>query len=288
MKQIRDLTVIKDFFVQNKILVGFSSGALVILFCWLFLFLFPQLSAIGKAQTELRTLKQKAKEINSREIDSDILIKKSAVLESRIDLYKNSVLNKEETTSLLGYLSQSAQKSNVRIMGIEPVQGEKKEGDYLPLFIKINLEGKFYQLVNFVSYLAGCNKFIDIEKFEIVSSDGEKQEARFVLKSFITTQKIVPRGIFCLKDIPSISESNPFSVKTAKVSPFFQDVRSLSDIHLQGIVYEQENPLAVINSYIVKEGERLGEFMLEAIKEQEILLRKGEENFVIKLQGGER
>ncbi|MCD6093502.1 MAG: type 4a pilus biogenesis protein PilO [Candidatus Omnitrophica bacterium] len=290
MKQIKDLTNIKDFFAQNKILLGFSSGFLIILFCWLFLFLFPQLSTIAKARTELRVLKQRVGEIKSRGIDSDILLKKGAVLENQIDLYKNSVLSKEESTSLLGYLSHSAQKSNVRIIGIEPVQGEEKEGDYLPLFIKINLEGKFYQLVSFLFYLENCSKFIDTEKFEIVSSDSGKQKARFVLKSLITTQKIASRQrptpkISCLKDIPPISENNPFSLKTTKVSPFFQNIRSLGDIHLQGIVYDKEGPLAVINGYVVHEGEQLGEFMLKAIRGEEILLRKGKESFVIRLGG---
>jgi len=46
-------------------------------------------------------------EIKSRGIDSDILLKKGAVLENQIDLYKNSALSKEESTSLLGYLSHS-------------------------------------------------------------------------------------------------------------------------------------------------------------------------------------
>ncbi|MCK4859322.1 MAG: type 4a pilus biogenesis protein PilO [Candidatus Omnitrophica bacterium] len=282
---MKGLADIKDFFTQNKIFIAFSFVILAVFFCWLFWFLFPQLTIIKKTQKQLKILKQKAKEPNVRKTDFNLLRKKNVDLKKQIDSYKISVLSKEEITSLLGYLSRSATKSGSKISAIKPSQEDIGEGDYLPLYININLEGEFRQLVSFISLLENCNKFIDIKKITVIALDNKRESAEFILKSFISAQKLVSGGISSLDEILAAFPQNPFSVRTAKTTSVFQSIHFLEDIYLQGIVYEQENSLAIINGRFAKEGEQLGSFKLKTIGEREILLIKEGEEYVIKLGG---
>jgi hypothetical protein len=59
----------------------------------------------------------------------------------------------------------------------------------------------------------------------------------------------------------------------------------VSDMILEGIIYGQgKNSLAIINGEIVEAGAKLGPYIVIAIEEKGVLLKKGQEKFVLNLK----
>lgn len=74
------------------------------------------------------------------------------------------------------------------------------------------------------------------------------------------------------------SNRDPFSKKTSEHS-----VSASRDLSLSGIVWDKQNPTAIINDTIVKIGEEISGSTVVDIKEGYVVLNDGKENFVLKL-----
>ena len=56
-----------------------------------------------------------------------------------------------------------------------------------------------------------------------------------------------------------------------------------SDLKLEGIIWNEEEPLAVINDEIMRVGESIGSAKLIEIREDEVIFKDGEGEFILKL-----
>lgn len=60
-----------------------------------------------------------------------------------------------------------------------------------------------------------------------------------------------------------------------------------SDMVLEGIISDEEGfKCAIINGFIVKPKDKIGLFVIEAVGKDEVILKKGEEVFALRLKGG--
>jgi len=57
-----------------------------------------------------------------------------------------------------------------------------------------------------------------------------------------------------------------------------------SDLILQGILYSPDSASAVISGEILKENDKIGDYMVEKISEKQVILVKGNEKIVLKLE----
>ena len=71
---------------------------------------------------------------------------------------------------------------------------------------------------------------------------------------------------------------DPFQKREQRYS-----ILDFSDLSLSGIIQYKGQPAALINNYIVKEGESVSGFMVEQIKERKVFLIKGLERYVLSL-----
>ena len=271
---------IKDFSLRYKKLLLFLSSLLLLFLLWFFLFFLVQVKSLSSERRRLRALREKMREVERGE-DVSVLRESTESLRKQIERLRDRLIDSKQNTALLEYISTSAKKAQTKIIGMEPLKGKEKEGAYFPLFIRINIEGEFEGLLRFLSYLEGCNKFIQIDKFSI-ERDEAGFKARFVLRSFITDQGSTSKVCY-LKEKGLLSTSSP----SARVSkPFFRNIHNLSDIRLQGITYSPQGAVALINGHIVEEGEQLGEFRLEAIEKGGVIrLIREDKEYNLRLRG---
>lgn len=53
---------------------------------------------------------------------------------------------------------------------------------------------------------------------------------------------------------------------------------------LKGIIYSEDNPVAIINDEVLKVNNKIGEYTVLKIEEKEVLLRKGNRVFTLRLE----
>lgn len=55
-------------------------------------------------------------------------------------------------------------------------------------------------------------------------------------------------------------------------------------LSLKGIIYSEEEAVAIINDEVLKEGDSIGEYTVIKIEEKNVVLKKGNEGFTLKLE----
>ena len=58
----------------------------------------------------------------------------------------------------------------------------------------------------------------------------------------------------------------------------------INDFALKGIIYSQGEPLAVIGDEVLREGEVIGGYTISKIEEKRVILKKGGEGAILKLE----
>ncbi len=56
-----------------------------------------------------------------------------------------------------------------------------------------------------------------------------------------------------------------------------------SDLVLSGLILDQQKPLALINGIPVGEGDKIGDFVVQAIDKNQVILQKGMERYILKI-----
>ncbi|MDZ4242574.1 MAG: hypothetical protein U1D99_07095, partial [Candidatus Omnitrophota bacterium] len=102
--------------------------------------------------------------------------------------------------------------------------------------------------------------------------------------------------------VPGAAEDQPFVYDDkGKQDPFLRLVSAggaiinlegdleITDMVLEGIIAGEgpNNNIAIINGVILKPNDRIGVFMVRQIREDTVVLEKGQEKFVLKLKRGE-
>ncbi|MBL7170477.1 MAG: hypothetical protein ISS46_00575 [Candidatus Omnitrophica bacterium] len=90
-------------------------------------------------------------------------------------------------------------------------------------------------------------------------------------------QRLIEQTKLRAKRIEILSIRDPFEKLEPKMSKL-----GFSDLVLSGIIWDKEAPLAIINDHILKEGDTISDFEIEEIREDEVVLVKGMERYVLK------
>ncbi len=62
----------------------------------------------------------------------------------------------------------------------------------------------------------------------------------------------------------------------------------LNGLTLKGIIYSQEAPVAIVNDEVLEPGATIGEYRVFEIEEKRIILKKGNEEFILELEEEEK
>jgi len=82
----------------------------------------------------------------------------------------------------------------------------------------------------------------------------------------------------------SKTDRDPFSPLVSKSGVLLipREV-DLGGLAVKGIIYFKESPVAIINDEIVGIGENIGEYLVLEIEEKRVILKKGDQEFILKL-----
>ena len=62
----------------------------------------------------------------------------------------------------------------------------------------------------------------------------------------------------------------------------------LGGLVIKGIIYSTNSPLAIINDEVVERGENIGDYLVLEIEEKRVILKKGDQEFILKLEEDEK
>ena len=58
----------------------------------------------------------------------------------------------------------------------------------------------------------------------------------------------------------------------------------IGGLNIRGIIYSKDSSVAIINDEVVKKGETIGGYIILKIEEKKVILKKGSEEFILKLE----
>ena len=81
------------------------------------------------------------------------------------------------------------------------------------------------------------------------------------------------------------SDRDPFSPLISKSGALLipREV-DLGGLVVRGIIYSKESPVAIINDEVVERGQNLGDYLVLEIEEKRVILKKGDQEFILKLE----
>ena len=62
---------------------------------------------------------------------------------------------------------------------------------------------------------------------------------------------------------------------------------NLGGLVIKGIIYSKESPVAIINDEVVEKGGNIGDYLVLDIEEKRVILKKGDQEFILKLEEDE-
>ena len=95
-------------------------------------------------------------------------------------------------------------------------------------------------------------------------------------------QSVVEYGYLKYEDTPTAPIRDPFEVLDYR-RVFSNNALDFAELSLSGIIWEQDAPFVIINNQILRAGEMISGFMVEEIRQNEVVLIKGTEKYILKL-----
>ncbi len=85
-----------------------------------------------------------------------------------------------------------------------------------------------------------------------------------------------------------LTDRDPFSPLVSKNGTLIipREI-DLGRLVVKGIIYSKESPVAIINDEVVERGEKIGDYLVLEIEEKRIILKKGDKEFILKLEEDE-
>ena len=86
----------------------------------------------------------------------------------------------------------------------------------------------------------------------------------------------------------SSADRDPFSPLISKRGTILIAHKiDVGGLNIKGIIYSEVSSVAIINNEVVKEGDKIGEYLVLEIEEKRVTLIKGDEKLILILEGEE-
>lgn len=175
--------------------------AAIFLFVFLYadsaFFIKPQLKGIKNSGIKIMKLKSDINNLNKDLAEMKRLMAAPDSLKLKAGRKPKEIIREEEIPSLLQYISNTANKSNIRVMQLKPsrdIKEVKQKGapaapddKIAPLFIALEFSCDYHGLGRFLNDLERGNFFLSLESLKIKggSADYFKQETDMVLRTYV-------------------------------------------------------------------------------------------------------
>lgn len=202
---------------------------------------------------------------------------------NKISEIEKKLPDKKDASLLTGELTRLAK-------GIELVSVQQKidEGEeYSRIFVEIRFNAPYQEVVNYIDRIEAVSPFLKIEEMEISEPKGKLKgsgvSARLLLSCLLGEAPVSE----WLRDerLREIKKETPSVVRDIFV-PKFRPVTVVrkTDLKLEGITYNPQNPTAIINDNVLRVGSEIDGFKVKEILPDTVILTDGIEEFLLTLE----
>ncbi|MCF7875078.1 MAG: type 4a pilus biogenesis protein PilO [Candidatus Omnitrophica bacterium] len=134
----------------------------------LFIFLPWGIGSIAKTGKAVKRLKQKIETTKTEWPKRQDYLVKIDDLKKEIAKNKNKIITSGHESKLISFISKNSQKYNIRIKAITPLDpypAKNKKFNYIPF--RIEAEGGFHDLGNFLAFLQKDNYFFELKELTL-------------------------------------------------------------------------------------------------------------------------
>ncbi len=154
----------------------------------------PQFRGIGAASQKMAKLKKDTSLLNKDLATMEESRREGLEAEKKAgSLPSRSIVKEEEIPLLLGNISDTANKNNVKITQIKPFRDTKQREEsvagvnILPVMITLDLSCGYHSLGSFINALENTAQFMSVQEMKITPASGDflSQSVSLVLKTYV-------------------------------------------------------------------------------------------------------
>ncbi len=198
---------------------------------------------------------------------------------AKIEELENKLPSKRATSNLIAELTRLAK--DIRIDSVR--QKIDKGEEYSRIFVEIRFDAPYRETVDYIQRIETISPFLKVEELEIIEPGKRKKESDTLIRLVISS---------LLGDVPFASQLKAKEIQTAssdlrdifvsKVRPESTTVKI--NLKLEGITYGNEISTAIIDGDVVREGSLIGNYTINKILYDKVVLTDGVEEFVLKVE----
>ncbi len=140
----------------------------LLLLVQLFVFLPWGLKKISRANREIESLNQRIELIELDWPQKENYLERSNQLEEKIAKHQGKTIKPGQESQLISFISRNTQDYNIRVISTTPLDSfaaDDSSFSYVPF--KVEVEGAFHSLGNFLGFLSEADYFIEVRKIRI-------------------------------------------------------------------------------------------------------------------------
>ena len=164
-----NLNYFKNINVKNKIIVNLVTFFLIssIIIC---LIIIPTINNIKELRVNIVTQKIDLEKKIAKEKNMNILSEKLNKIEPQLEKFDKIFINQNRELEFITTLEEVANNNHVRQkISLDPLLGQSEQ-IYKKIPLGLNIQGKFYNLVKYLTNLETLNYYINIKSLEITTA----------------------------------------------------------------------------------------------------------------------
>ena len=176
---------------QSKFKFKFKTNSYMLLIAallYLFIFFIPGAKGLCAKLRQCAKIKRQIQTVNKDWGQKEVLKKKITRIGEKINYYEKKLPGEKEIPAILENLSRAAQKLNVRISEIKPLdQVELGQKVYYSVPILVSAECGYHQLGRFINALEKADRFMKISdiKIEAASDAHCRHQAQLIVVTYV-------------------------------------------------------------------------------------------------------
>lgn len=164
-----NLNYFKNINVKNKIIVNLVTFFLIssIIIC---LIIIPTINNIKELRVNIVTQKIDLEKKIAKEKNMNILSEKLNTIEPQLEKFEKIFISQNRELEFITTLEEIANNNYVRQkINLDPLLGQSEQ-IYKKIPLNLNIQGKFYNLVKYLTDLEALNYYINIKSLEITTA----------------------------------------------------------------------------------------------------------------------
>lgn len=218
------------------------------------------------------TVESQQKRIDELNADCDRLLKQITEIEKQLP-------SKQETSQLIGEFTRLAQEAKL----ISIRQKTASKDGYNRIFVEIRLNAPYAAAIHYISRIESISPYIKIEEVAIDESKGKRSEEGGPPVRVVVSWILGDTSVEQVLKAKEIDKTLPVGrdILVSKSKPVVE--LDKSDIKLEGITFNPDNPTVIINGEVFRTGSEVKGMKIKEIKRDGVVLNDGVDDHFVKV-----